>query len=350
MALLCPSLEVAHDVLSSRGMEVDVKTIRRLCRLLGAFGLKHRGGVSLESGEEVLGKTVVIGIDGGRLRTRRKKRGRKAAGLKRCGFSTPWREPKVFTIYVLDAWGRVDKSWRPLYDATLGDADEVFSLLGAYLRKLGIEQAGRVVFVGDGAEWIWTRVSGLIEEVGLDSVEVVEVVDYYHATAHLWELVELRRELSSKERKRIYAQGKRLLWEGDVAGLKQEVVQGTRGKVRKQTLRSLEYFETHASRMQYAHFKALHIPQGSGAVESAIRRVINLRLKAPGTFWTPAMAESFLFLRSQLICGRWAIFMHKLARRRHQRGELEGGEKRFTATLQNEEANFKYKKTGTYDI
>jgi len=39
MALLCPSLEVAHEVFSSRGIQVDVKTIRRLCGLLGAAGL-----------------------------------------------------------------------------------------------------------------------------------------------------------------------------------------------------------------------------------------------------------------------------------------------------------------------
>jgi len=351
MALLCPSFAVAHEVLSSRGMEVDVKTIRRLCRLLGAVGLAHRGAISLASREPILGKTVVIGIDGGRLRTRRKKRGRRAAGLKRSGFSTPWREPKLFTIYLVDEEGRVEKTWSPLHDATLGDADEMFFLLAEYLRKLGIEQAGRVVFVGDGAEWIWTRVSRLIEELSLDSGSVFEVVDYFHATSHLWKLVELRKDMSSKEKKRLYAQWKRLLWEGEVEGLKKEVARQARGKVRKQMLRGLKYFQTHASRMQYARLKAEHVPQGSGGVESAIRRVINLRLKAPGMFWTPAMAEYFLFLRSQLISGRWAILMHRVAgRRRDQAEELKGGGARFAGSSHTEEKNFTYKKTGTYDI
>ena len=70
----------------------------------------------------------MIGIDGGRLRLRQKKRGRKASGLKRQGYNTPWREPKLFTIYVLDEQGRAEKSCHPLHDATLGDADEVFIL------------------------------------------------------------------------------------------------------------------------------------------------------------------------------------------------------------------------------
>ncbi|CAK0774583.1 hypothetical protein CCP4SC76_5890008 [Gammaproteobacteria bacterium] len=47
-------------------------------------------------------------------------------------------------------------------------------------------------------------------------------------------------------------------------------------------------------------------------MESAIRRVINLRLKAPGTFWLKEMVECFLFLRSQLLSGRWGIFMTNL--------------------------------------
>ena len=60
--------------------------------------------------------------------------------------------------------------------------------------------------------------------------------------------------------------------------------------------------------MRYQHFKQQGLPVGSGHVESAIRRVINLRLKAPGTFWKEDRAEYFLFLRAQFISGRWLIF------------------------------------------
>jgi hypothetical protein len=35
LALLCPSLEVAHRVLARRGIGLDVKTLRRLCADLG---------------------------------------------------------------------------------------------------------------------------------------------------------------------------------------------------------------------------------------------------------------------------------------------------------------------------
>jgi hypothetical protein len=57
--------------------------------------------------------------------------------------------------------------------------------------------------------------------------------------------------------------------------------------------------------MQYSTFRNLGLPTGSGCDESAIRRVINLRLKSPGIFWEAQTAEFMLFLRSTLLCGRW---------------------------------------------
>jgi len=340
MALLCPSFAVAHEVLSLRGISVDVKTIRRLCGLLGESGLADRGAASLEAGESVAGKTVVIGIDGGRLRLRQKKRGPKASGLNRQGYNTPWREPKLFTIYVLDDQGHVEKSCRPFHDATLGHADEVFILLAEYLRNLQVEKARRVIFTGDGASWIWNRVEPLLEDLSLNPEQVFQVVDYFHAVSHLWTLLELREDLTPKERKRVYKQWKSLLWKGNIAGLSAAIMQMAQGKARKKMLKGMGYFETHAHRMQYETFKANNIPQGSGCVESAIRRVINMRLKAPGTFWTPAMAEYFLFLRSQLLSGRWSIFMAKTAtRRRTQWNDIQRTESEFMVASQHNQGN-----------
>src|SRR5918998_6711431 len=88
MAVLCPSFEVAHQVLGRRGIGLDVKTLRRLCRDVGEQGLPHRGVIGLTGSEELEGQTLVIGIDGGRLRERRPKRGRKQGGQKRQGYHT----------------------------------------------------------------------------------------------------------------------------------------------------------------------------------------------------------------------------------------------------------------------
>jgi hypothetical protein len=88
---------------------------------------------------------------------------------------------------------------------------------------------------------------------------------------------------------------KSLLWDGKFNDLKKEIIKHiTSPKRRKEALVKFKnYFLKNQNRMQY--------------VESAIRRVINLRMKSPGIFWKPETSESMLFLRSQLLSGRWNI-------------------------------------------
>ena len=57
--------------------------------------------------------------------------------------------------------------------------------------------------------------------------------------------------------------------------------------------------------MDYARIAALKLPIGSGAIESAIRRVVNLRLKGPSIYWHKTTAEAVLLLRSYYKAGRW---------------------------------------------
>ena len=44
---------------------------------------------------------------------------------------------------------------------------------------------------------------------------------------------------------------------------------------------------------------------GSGIVESAIRRIVNLRLKGAGIFWKLANLNGMLHLRCHLLAGGW---------------------------------------------
>ena len=105
------------------------------------------------------------------------------------------------------------------------------------------------------------------------------------------------------------------LWQGDLKALHRSLCDTLRGKKKAQALNKWDnYFARNPKRLQYSRFRERAVPCGSGCVESAIRRVINLRLKAPGTFWTLEMAECFLLLRSQLLSGRWDIFIDNVAR------------------------------------
>jgi hypothetical protein len=47
------------------------------------------------------------------------------------------------------------------------------------------------------------------------------------------------------------------------------------------------------------------VPLGSGAIESTIRRVLNLRLKGTSLFWEESNAEAVIQLRAAVLSGRW---------------------------------------------
>ena len=84
-ALLCPSLEVARKTLSSFGIDMNIKTIQRLCQAVGEKAIEERHRIALSDADGVNGRTLLVCIDGGRLRERRAKRGRRSKEQKRQG-------------------------------------------------------------------------------------------------------------------------------------------------------------------------------------------------------------------------------------------------------------------------
>lgn len=249
------------------------------------------------------GKTVLVSTDGGRCRERRAKRGRRLAnGHHR--YSTPWREPKEIVIYVLDDDGRPDRQWLPIYDGTMGDCDDIFFMLWAYLGALGVHEAKQVIFVADGAKWIWHRTFWLWAAVGLAPDKVVEVVDWYHAVETLHAVAKACRWGDSR-RKAWVRKVQGYLYKGDVERVVAEIEALAIGRRAKAVLEHRDYFERNSRRMRYHLLRAQKLPMGSGAMESAVRRVINLKLKSPGKFWLLVNAEATLHLRSYLKAGHW---------------------------------------------
>jgi hypothetical protein len=64
------------------------------------------------------------------------------------------------------------------------------------------------------------------------------------------------------------------------------------------------YFQRNRARMDYPAFRARGLPIGSGAVESAAKHLVQLRLKRPGARWSEAGAQAILTLRAHPLSGR----------------------------------------------
>lgn len=82
-----------------------------------------------------------------------------------------------------------------------------------------------------------------------------------------------------------------------------------KGRRGKQVNKQIRYLEGHLEHMNYATPRDQKLPIGSGIVESAVRRVLNLRFKSASTCWRVDHLEPLLYLRAIEKSGRWDDFM-----------------------------------------
>jgi hypothetical protein len=300
------SLEEVEQVLSDRGQPLDFKTIRMIAYRFASRARAAQRGRGLNWGESVAGRRVVLSTDGGRIRIRTTKRGPKTAkGRNR--YRTDWREPKLLIIYVVDEKGEMDREFLAVIDGTLGGPDAIFKLMECYLSELKITTADKILFVADGARWIWNRVGASLRRLGVEPDQVNELVDFYHAVEHLGQIAALQRRWTAAERRAWIGRQRRRLLRGKIEEVQAAIDAACGSRPGKALRRERDYFKRNGGRgrMDYARIAALKLPIGSGAIESAIRRVVNLRLKGPSIYWHKSSAEAVLLLRSYYKAGRW---------------------------------------------
>jgi hypothetical protein len=158
LAAMLSSFEEVSRVFDDKAMSIGINTIRRIAQ---RFAGRAKIAQQLETIAltESLGKRrVVVSSDGGRLRLRDYKRGpRTKKGRRR--YKARWTEPKLIIIYAVDSQGKMDRRFIPVIEGTLKGPDTTFGLLRDHLQQLGVTTAEKVLFVADGARWIWNRIS-----------------------------------------------------------------------------------------------------------------------------------------------------------------------------------------------
>ena len=303
-AALLGSFEEAAEMLADSCINVSVNALREACGHVGQrlAQLTSSGSVAVDG--HVGGRRIVVSLDGGRVRLREPRKGRTKKGRKR--FSARWREPRLFIIYAVDEHGRMAGDFPPIIDGTLASCDRLFEMLQAFLISLGITAATRILFVADGAAWIWRRIPKLIKALGLKAEQVLELIDFWHAVEYLGKIAESVNLTGSQRKHWLTTQKKRLL-RGEIGAVIEEIKASLPRRRKRDQTTWLNYFCKHGlkhRRMDYAAARSSQLPIGSGAVESAIRRVINLRVKSNATYWLRENAEAMIRLRAWIKAGR----------------------------------------------
>ncbi len=320
LTALLPSIESAREELRQQGPSLDEKAVHRMASQLGAEALttrtrelqRYREG-RLPAGQELAGQHVVAQVDGGRVRIRTRIETKKRKGVRhRRKIRVEWREPKLLIVYLSDSKGRLLKGTRPWIDGTMGGPDHLMELLAFHLHRWGAAQAKTVSFVADGAPWIWNRLAWVEQRVGLDAKRIERVLDLYHATHHI-SLALKALGLSESKRDATYQALRQQLRSGRSREVVAELMRLAHGRPDdSEVWVEIEFLRKHEGHLRYDWFRYRGRPLGSGAIESAMRRVINLRLKGNGIYWCEENAEAMLVLRAAVLTGRWQETMERV--------------------------------------
>ena len=130
-----------------------------------------------------------------------------------------------------------------------------------------------LVILGDGAHWIWARVSDLTEP----GQKVWQILDFWHACDHLGTISKLLYGEGSEQFNTSFERWRSLLYKGRVAAVIKELqeLHGSGRYSEKQCYGlqgEINYFAANQQRMNYPLYRSCGLPIGSGVVESACKR------------------------------------------------------------------------------
>jgi hypothetical protein len=183
------------------------------------------------------------------------------------------------------------------YVATLEPAAEFGARLRAEASRRGLAQARLVVFLGDGAAWVW-------ELARINFPMALCILDFYHASEHLKALAEALLGAKTAPATTQWEQWANVLKE-QPEGLESVLREARaalprRGQRRAAALKEIRYFENNRAKMRYAEYVTRGLFIGSGVVEAGCKTVIGLRLKQSGMFWGVPGAQRVLDIRCLL--------------------------------------------------
>jgi hypothetical protein len=185
------------------------------------------------------------------------------------------------------------------YFSRLSDSASFAELATVEIHRRGVESAGQVGAVVDGAEWCQTFVD-------VHAPQARRILDFAHAASYVEAIGQ-----SEGSDGPLADEGKRQqllhdLKHGGPSGVLAELralVEAAQAPAQSRS--QLAYLEKREAQMDYPTFQAEGWPLGSGSVESANKLVVEERMKGPGMHWAEANVNPMLALRNALCSERW---------------------------------------------
>jgi hypothetical protein len=301
-ATVTGSYEAAAKLAAKVGCPVEDSTIRALVQRLGAqAGAQTQERLKKvpaeKSPQRPATNLAILLLDAYLVRFRGPGWGKNKTQQPR----VEWHEEKLGVFYAQEQ--SVGSERGELLDKVVvgwqGEPLEVGRRLHWEALRCGLGRARSALALADGAPWIWSVVNDRWSHAH-------QLLDFYHASQHLWTLSEALHPKDQATRRQWVENQLHLLRHGKEKVVQQQIAAlprrgGERGKVIR---REQGYFRDHARRMNYQTFADRGWPIGSGTVESACRQR-QCRRKRPGQFWTPAGLRHLGALEEARDNGHW---------------------------------------------
>ena len=214
-----------------------------------------------------------------------------------------WKEMKLGRVFTQGAHYQINEKRRwireSLYTAHFGDSDGFLNKFEPILDAFEPLQ-GRLVFINDGANWIWKAV----EE---SYPKATQILDFFHACEYLTDFAKIFKKKKEEYQNWISRQTAALLQDGIEKVIMEIEKMKAKGNVQKAGKNKiLTYYQRNKHRMMYQTFKEKGMLIGSGPIESANRVVIQKRMKQSGQLWTIKGGQEVANLRVVHINNQWS--------------------------------------------
>jgi hypothetical protein len=290
------SFDVASDRLAEiAGLRIDDETIRRHChRAAGALAARREAAAPKSAFAAAEGEPEFL-TDGVMAPTR-----------------DGWREVKLARFQIRPAgeaaepgaWA--DRELPPptasVAYATTADSEAFSARWAPWAEALGIDPAGALTVLADGAAWIWAAASERFPEAE-------QVLDIFHASGHiaaaaaglLGEGTAAAADWLDRGRAALLADG----WPGLLDHVGATPSEGRTPAGQAALDEMIAYFAKHTGRLGYFGRLRSGRSIGSGAVEGLARRM-GRRLKVPGRGWDVGHIDGMAMMIATVDTPEWA--------------------------------------------
>lgn len=211
----------------------------------------------------------------------------------------------IFTQHPVDGEDPFRDSDSTSYIATMNRCDEFAVLLRKEALRRGMGRAGEIVFIADGAAWIW-------EIARTCFPGSVQILDYYHAREYLTEIVDMLFGKDTPQAQARLKRWKRLLFEDEVEKVVKDARRLAAAHEEQEAIDpKINYLENNQQRMRYGTCLRKGYFHGSGVVEAGCKSVIGKRAKQSGMFWSVQGVENVLAIRTALHSHRFDSYWER---------------------------------------